>query len=151
MTEVRFYHLTATSLEAALPRLLEKTLERGKRALVMAGSERRVEALAERLWTYDDRGFLPHGTAADGHGPAQPVWLSEQEEAPNAATYLFLTDGATSARIADYELCALLFDGHDAEAVAAARQQWKELAAAGHEVSYWQQDDAGRWQNKAAS
>ena len=44
MTDVRFYHLTSTSLEAALPQMLEKTLERGQRAVVIAGSEERVEA-----------------------------------------------------------------------------------------------------------
>ena len=39
MTEVRFYHLQRKTLEQALPQLLEKTLERGWRAVVMAGSE----------------------------------------------------------------------------------------------------------------
>ena len=41
MTEVRFYHLTTIGLDRALPQLLEKTLERGKRAVVMARSEER--------------------------------------------------------------------------------------------------------------
>ena len=59
MTEVRFYHMTRTGLEAALPQMLEKTLERGQRAVVIAGSEERVEALNGHLWTYRDRTFLP--------------------------------------------------------------------------------------------
>lgn len=148
MTEVRFYHLTTTGLDRALPQLLEKTLERGKRAVVMARSEERVESLCGLLWTYDDRGFLPHGSARDGFAEAQPVWLTEADENPNGAQYLFLTDGATSGHIADYELCALLFDGGDPEAVQAARGQWSGLKDAGHELSYWQQDGAGRWSRK---
>ena len=60
MTDVRFYHLTRTSLEAALPQMLEKTLERGQRAVVIAGSDERVESLNAQLWTYHDRRFLPH-------------------------------------------------------------------------------------------
>ena len=45
----------------------------------------------------------------------------------------------------------ILFDGNDPEAVEAARAGWKRFKAAGHEVSYWQQDEQGRWQNRAAS
>jgi DNA polymerase-3 subunit chi len=62
---------------------------------------------------------------------------------------LFLTDGATSEKVAGYELCVLLFDGGDEEAVAQARDLWKDYKAAGHEVTYWQQDDSGRWGQKA--
>ncbi|MEM7221505.1 MAG: DNA polymerase III subunit chi [Pseudomonadota bacterium] len=149
MTEVRFYHLTRTSLEQALPQMLEKTLERGQRAVVIAGSDERAESLSASLWTYRDRSFLPHGTAQDGYGELQPVWLTAKDENPNGAQVLFLTDGASAQSIGDYGLCATLFDGTNDAAVAAARAQWKDLKAAGHEVTYWQQDDAGRWSQKA--
>ncbi len=146
--EIRFYHMTRTTLETALPQMLEKTLERGQRAVVRAGSEERVEALTSWLWTYDDRSFLPHGSAKDGHGEHQPVWLTDKDERPNGAQVLFLTDGAASQRLGDYELCAVLFDGNDEAAVAAARAQWSGLKEAGHEITYWQQDDEGRWEKK---
>ena len=148
MTEVRFYHLTRTNLQAALPQMLEKTLERGQRAVVIAGSQERVEALNAALWTYRDRAFLPHGSAEDGHAEHQPVWLTDQDECPNGARFLFLTDAAMSARIGDFELCALLFDGNDEDAVATARAQWAALKDAGHDLTYWQQDDQGRWAEK---
>ena len=148
MTEVRFYHLTTIGLDRALPQLLEKTLERGKRAVVLARSGERVESLCSLLWTYDDRSFLPHGSARDGFPEAQPIWLTEQDENPNAATYLFLVDGAESQQLSQYELCALLFDGGDPDAVQAAHEQWKRLRAAGHDLSYWQQDGQGRWSRK---
>ncbi len=145
MTEVRFYHLTRTTLEAALPRMLEKTLERGQRAVVRAGSEERVEALTSWLWTYDDRSFLAHGSAKDGHAEHQPVWLTERDEAPNGAQVLFLTDGARSARLDDYDLCAVLFDGKDEAALEDARAQWRVLKEGEHELTYWQQDERGAW------
>ena len=44
----------------------------------------------------------------------------------------------------------ILFDGNDEEAVERARAGWKRFRAAGHEISYWQQDEQGRWQNRAA-
>ena len=148
MTEIRFFHLTRTPLEAALPQMLEKTLERGQRAVVMAGSVERVEALTTQLWSYGDQSFLPHGSAKDGHAEDQPIWMTAEDEAPNGATVLFLTDGAVSQRIEGYERCAILFDGNDGEAVTAARTQWTSLKAGGHELSYWQQNDRGGWQQK---
>src|SRR5215470_1536790 len=67
MTEVGFYHLRSTSLERALPRLLERALAEGHRVVVMAGSPERVQHLDDLLWTYSDESFLPHGAAKHGH------------------------------------------------------------------------------------
>jgi len=149
MTAVRFYHMTRTALEQALPQMLEKTLERGQRAVVKASSEARIEAISARLWTYNDRSFLPHGSIKDGRAVRQPIWLTLEDEAPNGAEVLFLTDGASSEKIGDYSLCVLLFDGGDEEALAEARRKWTVLKEAGHDVTYWQQDDEGRWSQKA--
>ncbi len=146
--DINFYHMTRTTLEAALPQMLEKTIERGQRAVVRAGSAERVEALTAWLWTYKDRNFLPHGSAKDGHAALQPVWLTDREERPNDAQVLFLTDGATSEELADFERCAVLFDGNDESALAAARAQWQGLKDAGHDLTYWQQNDEGRWEKK---
>lgn len=149
MTDVSFYHLTRSSLEQTLPRLLEKALQGGARCVVLAGSPERVEALNAQLWTYDPGSFLPHGAARDGNAARQPVWLTDQDENPNAATMLFLTDGATSDKLADYARCFELFDGRDETAVDAARARWKAYREAGHAVSYWQQGDKGGWEKKA--
>ena len=63
MAEVLFYHLTAAPLEATLPDLLEKSLARGWRVLLRAGSEAGLGFLDDRLWTFRDDAFLPHGRA----------------------------------------------------------------------------------------
>ena len=149
MTDVRFYHLTRSRLEAVLPVMLEKTLERDQRALVIAGSDERVEALNGHLWTWKDRGFLPHGSEKDGFSEDQPVWLTASDENPNGAQVLFLTDGAMSDRLGEFEICAILFDGSDDQAVTQARESWRTLRDAGHEVTYWQQGDGGGWEKKS--
>jgi DNA polymerase-3 subunit chi len=149
VTEVLFYHLERQTLEAVLPRLLEKTLERGWRAVVQAESEERVEALSSTLWSYRDESFLPHGTTADGHGGMQPVWLTAGGDTPNAATVRFFVDGAAPAGLEGLERAVYLFDGRDEGAVAEAREHWKAIKAAGHAATYWQQDEAGRWINRA--
>ena len=97
-TEVNFYHLTKSSLEDALPRLLLKTLQAGERAVVLLGSPERVDALNTHLWTYDPNGFLPHGSARDGEAERQPVWLTHLDENPNGAGFLFVADRAKSER-----------------------------------------------------
>jgi DNA polymerase-3 subunit chi len=70
-------------MEAVLPVMLEKTLERDQRAVVMAGSEERVEAINGHLWTWNDRGFLPHGSEKDGFAEDQPVWPLPGDDKPS--------------------------------------------------------------------
>jgi len=149
VSEVWFYHLQRQTLEAALPALLEKALAAGKRAVVMLGSAERVEALDNLLWTYDDRSFLPHGSAADGFASEQPVWLTAADENPNGAQILVLADGARSAQLGAFERCLELFDGNDPAAVSAARLRWQAYKEAGHIVAYWQQDARGKWERKS--
>lgn len=148
MTDISFYHLERSPLEAALPKLLEKTLEAGKRALVLAGSEARVEVLADVLWTYDQNAWLPHGTPKDGFPDQQPIWVSTSDDNINDATYLFLTDGAQSITVPDYDRCFELFDGNDPDTVAEARLRWKAYKEEGHNLTYWQQTPSGGWTKK---
>lgn len=145
---VDFYHLQSSPVERALPQLLERVLKSGERAVVMAASEERVEALANTLWTYNPNAWLPHGTAKDGFADQQPVWLTEREENPNGARFLVLTDGMASSRMDEYQRCLDIFDGNHEAMVAAARERWSAAKAAGHELHYWQQSDTG-WTEKA--
>ncbi|MEI8393314.1 MAG: DNA polymerase III subunit chi [Rhodospirillaceae bacterium] len=153
MTEIRFYHLQRKSLDQALPPLLEKVLERGWRAVVLAGSEQRVEALNLLLWTANPASFLPHGSRRDGSPAEQPIWLTTEAENPNLANVLILTDGAETdcSTLPGITLVCDLFDGNDAEAVAAARRRWRTCKAAGHDLTYWQQSPGGGWERKAGS
>jgi DNA polymerase III subunit chi len=148
MTDVLFYHLEHQPLERVLPSLVERTLERGWRAVVQAGSEERVEALDTLLWTYREESFLPHGTKRDGFNAQQPVYLTHDDANPNGANVRFMVDGAETGETGGYERVVYLFDGRDAAAVAQAREQWKAAKAAGCQVTYWQQSSEGRWEKK---
>lgn len=149
MTEVRFYHLEHQRLEDVLPRMLQLTLERGGRAVVQAASEERVEQLASHLWSYAEESFLPHGSKADGSPALQPVWLTAGEDNPNGGRVRFFVDNAAVGDVAGLERAVIIFDGGDEAAVAQAREAWKQLRAAGHQISYWQQDEQRRWVNRA--
>lgn len=147
--EVLFYHLERAPLESVLPQLLEKTLERGWRAVVQVGQQDRLEALDEALWTYTPESFLPHGSARDGNAPDQPVYLTTGDDTPNGAGIRFLVEGADPAAYAGFTRMVFLFDGNNPDAVSAARAQWKAAKSAGCTVTYWQQDSGGRWTKKA--
>jgi len=149
MTEVFFYHLERLPLERVLPDLLEKCLERQWHAVVQVGSEERCEALDSHLWTYNDAAFLPHGTARDGPGIRQPIWLTTGDDNPNGAQVRFLTDGAEPGEIDGYQRVVMIFDGTDPDVLDRARAAWKAVKAAGHDATYWQQNERGRWEKKA--
>ena len=147
--DVMFYHLERQPLERVLPSLVEKTLERGWRAVIQAGSSERLDAIDMALWTYSEESFLAHGTAKTGHAEDQPVFLTTGDETPNGAGVRFLVDGAAPASFDQAERLVFMFDGHDSDAVASAREHWKAAKAAGCAIAYWQQTDAGRWEKKA--
>jgi DNA polymerase-3 subunit chi len=149
MAELLFYHLTRRRLEQVLPELLEKTLQRGWKAVVKGGSEERIQQLNGDLWTYGRASFLPHGVKADGFADKQPVYLTTEDERPNNADVLFLVDGADAENVSAYTRVCDLFDGNDEDAVQAARQRWKRAKDAGHTLAYWQQSETGSWVKKA--
>jgi DNA polymerase III subunit chi len=154
MSEVLFYHAERASLEDVLPGLLERTRERGWKAVIRVGSDERAAALDTHLWTYKDEGFLPHALERDPHPSEQPILLTTREGYANAAEVLFLADGAEPSDWGADDLrrlvrVVLIFDGRDPAAVDAARVQWTHAKAAGHDVTYWQQSAAGKWEKKA--
>ncbi|MBM3489152.1 MAG: DNA polymerase III subunit chi [Alphaproteobacteria bacterium] len=148
MSEIGFYHLQRQSLEDVLPKLLERVLERGQRAVVLAGSEERVAALDGHLWTYEERSWLPHGTGREGWPEQQPIFLTTREENPNAAQILVVVDGTEPAFVDRFDRVADLFNGRDEATVQAARERWSRYRAAGHQLTYWQQGERGGWEKK---
>ncbi len=149
MTAIRFYHLEQKTLDQALPEILGKALSGDHKIVVKTGEESQLQRLNDHLWTYTADSFLPHGTKKEGFAENQPIWLTAKDENPNGADVLILTDGATSESVADFNLCCEMLDGRNPEAVSAARGRWKAYKEQGFEISYWQQDENGRWQNKA--
>lgn len=151
MTRIDFYHLQKSTVEEALPKILEKDFASGKKILIKVGTEDRVEFLNTALWGYDEQSFLPHGSKKDGNAEMQPIWLTSGEDNPNNAVLLFLTDGASVniKNLGAFERVLNLFDGNSEESLSQARAFWKEVKAEGMECFYWQQDDNGAWKQKA--
>ena len=147
MTEVLFYHLTQSSLEKALPGLLERCLARDWKVTVQAENEAQKDHLDACLWTYSDDSFLPHGSEGGlGTEPSDhPIWLTCSAENPAMADIRFVIGSSVPVSTETYQRLIYLFDGSDEEAVSAARERWKIEKTAGHDLTYWQQDEQGRW------
>jgi DNA polymerase III subunit chi len=148
--EYGFYHLTRTPLEPALGQLLERVLASGQRAVVVASSPERVEALNRALWIFGRESFLPHGSREDGFAEDQPVFLTDAADFPNGATVLVLVDGAEVEPPPQFTRCLYMFDGNDEAAVAQARDFWRRLRDRGEALTYCKQTERG-WQKTMAT
>jgi len=148
-TEVRFYHLQRQSTEQALPALVNKALQTGKRIIIQTADAKAASALNDHLWTYDASSFLPHGTAKDGNAEYQPIFITHNNDNPNGAKILILTGGADRDPKTDYDLCCEIFDGNNETALSTARAKWKAYKEANSlTLTYWQQTENG-WEKKA--
>jgi DNA polymerase-3 subunit chi len=146
--EVWFYHLERSTLDQALPELLEKTLARGWRAIVRTPDLDRIEHLDGWLWSYREDSFLPHGLDDDAFAARQPILLTPGGDNLNAAQALFLIDGAEPGPLEAFARCIVLFDGRNEAATALARERWRRFKSAGLAVSYWRQGAERGWEKQ---
>ncbi len=163
MAEILFYHLERAKLQVVLSGLLEKSLERAWKALVVSGDATRLSDLDDELWTFREESFLPHATLEASEDPArEPVLLTARNDdvsAPlNEADILFLVEGADAvpADMHSYQRCVIIFDGRDDEALQRARDFWKIIRdyrpgnnEVAFEQTYWRQSGNGRWEKQA--
>lgn len=152
MGAVYFYHLTRRPLEETLAVLLGKSLAAGWRVAVRGPDLGRLDWLDQKLWLGPEEGFLPHGLAGGPHDSDQPILLTSGFEAANDPACLMAIDGADvrADETEALERVCILFDGHNPDAVQAARVQWKGLTEAGCAAQYWS-EESGSWQKKAES
>ena len=149
MADIRFYHLERQNLDTALPALVTKALSKGHKIVIKAPDNNEVERLNGHLWTYDPNSFIPHGSPKDGNKTDQPVFLTDSDEIPNGADVLILTHNCEHAEIDKFKLVCNMFDGRNDDAVQTARNHWKTLKEADHELTYWQQSANGGWAEKS--
>lgn len=147
---VDFYHLEKTSLDTALPMLLEKAHEVGQSVLIKTEMAERSDYLNSLLWTYKPDSFLPHGVEKDGFPEKQPIFITHKDNYnPNESTLCVLVDNLPVPLDDNFTRVLYFFDGRNPESLSKAREEWKRVSAAGVDKFYWKQDENGRWENKA--
>lgn len=147
-TQFWFYHLEASTLEGVLPGLLEKTLEKGWRALVKL-PEAKLDHMDSFLWTFRDDAFLPHGREDEPQADLQPILLSATADSAKGFDAVFLLDGEAVVDMDGVSRAMVMINGRSETDVVRERGRWKELKEQGADLAYYQQDERGRWEKKA--
>ncbi len=162
MTEIRFYHLTRARVEEALPIIVGKAHEANMRMTILSGGDQnRLSYLSDLMWNYVPNSFYANGFKGEndneGFKDQNPIWISDDVHDIDDRPLLLQLDGAEiSVDQVKKDSKALnrichFFDGRDETAVQKARAYWKSFKEGGDDftLSYWQQDDNGRWSQKA--
>lgn len=146
--EYWFYHLEASTVEGILPGLLEKTRQKGWRAMVKL-PEGQLKEMDDYLWTYKDDSFLPHGRDDEPMAEQQPITLSANAESAEGHQAVFLLSGTDIADMKGVERCMVMINGRSQDDIQRERARWKALKETGASLSYYQQNDRGGWEKKA--
>ena len=137
-----FYQLTRDPAEKVLTLLAQKTLDSGHRLLIVSAEDDQLEVIGKALWSGPADGFLAHDFAGSPGEKSQPILLSDTPDAANGATFLALADGKWRDQAQQFERVFYLFG---AEAIDAARANWRRLGEnADIARKFWKQDGA-RW------
>jgi DNA polymerase-3 subunit chi len=143
-----FYHLEASTIEGVLPGLLEKTLQKGWRALVKLPPGQ-IKEMDDYLWTYRDDSFLPHGRDDEPMAEQQPITLTGAAQDASGYQAVFLIGGSDIDNMEGVERCMVMINGRSKDDIQRARAQWKALKDTDAKLSYYQQNDRGAWEKKA--
>ena len=150
MADIRFYHLENEGLEGALPKLLERVIAAGLRAVIKVKDQDQGRAIDELLWSYKPDSFMAHDTEGCDYPADQPLYItSADQDIPNSAECLVLLDADKWQDFSNFQRVLYMFDGRDENIVAAARLHWKSYKDQEFEMSYWQQTEMGGWEKKA--
>ncbi len=144
-----FYHLEKSTLEAAIAPLLEKCIAANMRVLIRGENQETLKRLDAHLWTYRDDSWLPHGIEGEIDAAHQPILLTNQSTNANGANALFIIENAPLGDISGIERGFYMIDGNDHNLVTLARKEYKAAKENGHDISYWQQSESGKWEKKA--
>jgi DNA polymerase-3 subunit chi len=145
MTEIGFYHLLTTSLEKALPQIVQKSYDRGWRALIIAADNEHIGEVDKLLWTFDPDSFLPHGIVGEDKEELQPILIAAEYLPKNNPDVIISLQDIVIEDAAKYQRIIDIFDGRSELAVKQARIRWKKYQEMNLEMKYHKQNENGGW------
>lgn len=144
MTEISFYHLTTSTMEKSLPKLVEKIYDLGHKIVIFFDDMQKMQIVDDLLWTYSQKTFLAHGTLNDEMKEVQPIYLTTQEENPNLATILIKVGNKLPEYFPSFHKVIDIFSANNEIDLLAARERYKNCKTS-HNVSYYKQNADGSW------
>ena len=148
MSEVFFYHLTKTTLEIALPKILERALSEKWSIEIRTSANTNLDEISNAIWRGPEESFLPH--CLEDHEDLQdyPIVLCKSP-LKDWRDCLIVVDQADlkENEVKNYKRVCLIFDAKIEVELSKARKSWKKLSEEGINTVYWA-EVKGRWVKK---
>ncbi len=150
MTQIIFYSTAPLQVEKTLFALLEKSLEKGNRSLLLFKDKEKCLSVNEQLWTYKQNSFLPHISEDDQiyDNIDVPVYLSTKNENPFKAELLFSIDGFLPDNIDHFERVIIIIDVNDELLNEKYKNYYLDINKNFEDIVFYKSDDNGKWIEK---
>lgn len=150
MTQIIFYSTAPLQVEKTLFALLEKSLEKGNKSLLLFKDKEKCLSINEQLWTYKQNSFLPHISEDDQiyDNIDVPVYLSTKNENPFKAELLFSIDGFLPDNIDHFERVIIIIDVNDELLNEKYKNYYLDIKQNFEDIVFYKSDDNGKWIEK---
>ena len=150
MTQIIFYSTAPLKVEKTLFALLEKSLEKGNKSLLLFKDKEKCLSINEQLWTYKQNSFLPHISEDDQiyDNIDVPVYLSTKIENPFKAELLFSIDGFLPDNIDHFERVIIIIDVNDELLNEKYKNYYLDINKNFEDIVFYKSDDNGKWIEK---
>ena len=150
MTQIIFYSTAPLQVEKTLFALLEKSLEKGNKSLLLFKDKEKCLSINEQLWTYKQNSFLPHISEDDQiyDNIDVPVYLSTKNENPFKAELLFSIDGFLPDNIDHFERVIIIIDVNDELLNEKYKNYYLDINKNFKDIVFYKSDDNGKWIEK---
>ena len=148
MSEVFFYHLTNTTLEIALPKILERALSEKWSIEIRTSANTNLDEISNAIWRGPEESFLPH--CLEDHEDLQdyPIVLCKSPLKDWRDCLIVVSQADLKENeVKNYKRICLIFDAKIEVELSKARKSWKKLSEEGINTVYWA-EDKGRWVKK---
>lgn len=150
MTQIIFYSTAPLQVEKTLFALLEKSLEKGNKSLLLFKDKEKCLSINEQLWTYKQNSFLPHISEDDQiyDNIDVPVYLSTKNENPFKAELLFSIDGFLPDNVDQFERVIIIIDVNDELLNEKYKNYYLDINKNFEDIVFYKSDDNGKWIEK---
>jgi len=150
VTQIIFYSTAPLQVEKTLFALLEKSLEKGNKSLLLFKDKEKCLSINEQLWTYKQNSFLPHISEDDQiyDNIDVPVYLSTKNENPFKAELLFSIDGFLPDNIDHFERVIIIIDVNDELLNEKYKNYYLDIKQNFEDIVFYKSDDNGKWIEK---
>ena len=150
MTQIIFYSTAPLQVEKTLFALLEKSLEKGNKSLLLFKDKEKCLSINEQLWTYKQNSFLPHISEDEQiyDDIDVPVYLSTKNENPFKAELLFSIDGFLPDNIDHFERVIIIIDVNDELLNEKYKNYYLDINKNFEDIVFYKSDDNGKWIEK---